>query len=49
MADLLGECTQLCKIVAQSIVTAKGTRRKSRYDVPLDGDTQDAPDARSDI
>lgn len=28
MADLLDECTQLCKIIAQSIVTAKGKRRK---------------------
>jgi four helix bundle protein len=28
MADLLEECTQLCKIIAQSIVTAKGKKRK---------------------
>jgi len=28
MADLLEECTQLCKIIAQSIVTAKGKKRE---------------------
>lgn len=27
-ADLLEECTQLSRIIAQSIVTAKGTKRK---------------------
>ena len=27
VADLLEECTQLCKIIGQSIVTAKGTKR----------------------
>jgi len=28
MADLLDECTQLCKIVGQSIVTAKGKKTR---------------------
>jgi len=28
MADLLDECTQLCNIIAQSIVTAKDTAKK---------------------
>jgi len=28
MADLLDECTQLCKIIGQSIVTAKDKRRR---------------------
>jgi four helix bundle protein len=28
MAELLDECSQLCKIIAQSIVTAKGKRRR---------------------
>ncbi len=28
MADLLEECTQLCKIIGQSIVTAKGKKAK---------------------
>jgi len=27
VADLLEECTELCKIIGQSIVTAKGTKR----------------------
>jgi four helix bundle protein len=28
VADLLEECTQLCRIIGQSIVTARGAKRK---------------------
>ena len=30
MGELLDECNQLCNIIAQSIVTAKGNREKKR-------------------